>query len=51
MNIEKIKESIVRAEGYAQGFKDGFISCAQTVVNEAAKEEAEKNKKEEQNNG
>lgn len=42
MNPEKLKEAVLKAEGYAQGFKDGFIACAKGVAEELAKEQKSK---------
>lgn len=42
MTPDQIKENVLKAEGYAQGFADGFRSCANLVVNEQAKEEQAK---------
>lgn len=37
MKIEQIKEEVIRAEGYAEGFRAGFIACAQKLINEVIK--------------
>ena len=39
MKIEQIKEEVIRAEGYAEGFRMGFIACAQKIVNEMTKDQ------------
>jgi len=38
MNLNQLKEDVLRAEGYAEGFRAGYISCAQKVANELEKE-------------
>ena len=45
MRVEQLKEDVLRAEGYAEGFRAGYISCAQKVANELAKEEKDKQDK------
>lgn len=42
MNAQQLKEDVLRAEGYAEGFRAGYTSCAQKVANDLMKEEAEK---------
>lgn len=46
MNIEKINENVIRSQGYAQGFKDGYQACAMDILKQVEKENQE-NKKEE----
>lgn len=38
MDVQFIKEAVIRAEGYAEGFRAGYISCAQKIANEMTKE-------------
>jgi len=33
MDEALLRDQVLRAEGYAQGFKDGFVSCATYFVN------------------
>lgn len=52
MNIEFIKEAVIRAEGYAEGFRAGYQLCAQKIANEMAKEnEIKENQSKEKDNG
>lgn len=37
MDINKLKESMLRAEGYGQGFKDGYASCVKMILDEEKK--------------
>ncbi len=39
MNATQLKENVLRAEGYAKGFVDGYAACAKMVAEEFAKEE------------
>lgn len=32
MDVEKLKEDVIRAEGYAAGFQEGFRTCAKNIV-------------------
>lgn len=42
MKIEQLKEDVIRAEGYAEGFRAGYLACAQKIANDLAKEEKDK---------
>lgn len=42
MKKEQLQENVIRAEGYAEGFRAGFIACAKQIAAEMAKEEKEK---------
>lgn len=42
MTAEQLKEDVIRAEGYAEGFRVGYTTCAQRVAGELAKEAASK---------
>jgi hypothetical protein len=37
MELQKIKEAVIRSEGYAEGFVAGYRSCANMVVTEMEK--------------
>lgn len=39
ISADKLKENVIRAEGYAEGFRAGYLNCAQAVANELAKEQ------------
>lgn len=36
MDINLLKEQMLRSEGYAQGFKDGYASCIKYIVEQEA---------------
>lgn len=38
MDANKIKEAIIRSEGFSEGFKMGYLSCAQFIIAEMEKE-------------
>lgn len=38
MDEKILREQVIRAEGYAQGFKEGFIACANFIVDQQKKE-------------
>lgn len=40
MKAEQLKEAVLRAEGYAEGFRAGYIACAKMVAGELVKEES-----------
>jgi len=41
MTIDELKENVLKAEGYAEGFRAGYISCAKKVAEDLAKEQKE----------
>lgn len=46
MNKEQLKENVIRSEGFSEGFKAGYLACANHIAIEMQKEEQEKKKKE-----
>lgn len=44
MTPESVKEDILRAEGYAKGFLDGFTSAVKKYLAEEIKKQEEKKK-------
>lgn len=43
MDLNKLREDVLRAEGYGQGFKDGFASCAKKILEEEKAKPPEEN--------
>lgn len=48
MDANKLKEWVLRAEGFSVGFREGYLACAKDVAKDLEKEnkEAEESKKE-----
>lgn len=48
MNPNDLRDNVIRSEGYAQGFKDGYATCAKHVSDQMIKDlkTAEKEKEE-----
>lgn len=42
MKAEQLKEDVLRAEGYAEGFRAGYLSCAKKIANQLDQEEKAK---------
>lgn len=53
MNPNELRDNVLRSEGYAEGFKAGYASCAKFMAIELSKEQKEKEEKikEEDKNG
>lgn len=47
MDANSLKEQLLKSEGYAFGFKDGYASCAKYVAEELMKDDLKKKRSEE----